>query len=153
MRVWRITKSRYAATCLDGTGAKLASGRWNKKGVAVAYCSSSLSLATLEFFIHVDPAQVPASTVAVPVDIPSGIVVETAAPPPGWDELPAGAASQDCGSAWATSNRSLLLAVPSAIVKGELNYLVNPEHPDLPQLRILPPQPFSFDPRMFEAKP
>lgn len=153
LRVWRITKARYAATCLDGVGAKLAGGRWNERGVPVAYCSSTLSLATLELFVHLDPAQVPASMVAVPVELPASIAAEVAAPPPGWDSLPAGRASQRYGTDWAISQRSLVLAVPSAIVEGELNYLVNPLHPDIAKVRVLKPQRFTFDRRMFKATP
>lgn len=153
LRVWRITKARYAATCLDGAGAKLVGGRWNDKGVAVAYCSSTLSLATLELFVHLDPAQVPASMVAVPVELPVSLAVEVAAPPPGWDALPAGSASQRYGTDWAISQRSPVLAVPSAIVQGELNYLLNPLHPDIAMVRVLKSQPFTFDPRMVTRRP
>lgn len=151
--VWRITKARYAPSCLDGAGAKLAGGRWNEKGVPLAYCSSSLSLATLELFVHLDPAQVPASMVAVPVEIPASVGIEVAAPPLGWDSLPVGNASQRYGTDWAMSLRSLVLEVPSAIVKSERNYLVNPLHPDIAKLRLLSAQPFTFDPRMFRSRP
>jgi RES domain-containing protein len=43
-----------------------------------------------------------------------------------------------------------VLAVPSAIVPRETNYLLNPAHPDFRRLRIGRPEPFSLDPRMLD---
>jgi len=44
----------------DATGALLRGGRWNSPGNAVLYCASSLSLACLEYLVHVrDPANLP----------------------------------------------------------------------------------------------
>jgi RES domain-containing protein len=42
------------------------------------------------------------------------------------------------------------LRVPSAIVEGEFNYLLNPRHDDFVQIKIATPEPFSFDPRMWK---
>jgi RES domain-containing protein len=41
-----------------------------------------------------------------------------------------------------------VLAVPSAVIPQENNYLLNPAHPDFKQIRITRPSPFSFDPRI-----
>ena len=57
VRVWRLCKSKHAA--FDGEGARLAGGRWNRRGTAVVYASESLSLAALELLVHVDAALLP----------------------------------------------------------------------------------------------
>ena len=49
---YRIVKENHLESAFDGEGAKLYGGRWNSKGVAVAYTSDSLSLCSLEIFVH-----------------------------------------------------------------------------------------------------
>src|SRR3712207_8611382 len=90
--VWRITSSRYAERAFDGEGARLYGGRWNHPGTAVAYCSATLSLAVLEYFVHLEPNLAPPDLVAVAAELPAGNALETPgieAPPPGWGTYPA----------------------------------------------------------------
>jgi RES domain-containing protein len=47
-RFYRLVKSRFAEQAFDGEGAKLAGGRWNSKGVTIAYAADSIALAALE---------------------------------------------------------------------------------------------------------
>jgi len=42
------------------------------------------------------------------------------------------------------------LQATSAAIAGEWNTLINPAHPEFPKITIDPPQPFIFDPRMFQ---
>jgi RES domain-containing protein len=49
---------------------------------------------------------------------------------------------------WAQSGESVVLAVPSAIIPIEFNYLINPQHPDIHQISIGNPQAFLFDKRL-----
>jgi RES domain-containing protein len=44
--------------------------------------------------------------------------------------------------------RSAILALPSAIIPNEPNFLLNPAHPDFNQISIHKPEPFAFDPRL-----
>ncbi len=46
--------------------------------------------------------------------------------------------------------RTSILAIPSAIVPQEFNYLINPLHPQSDRLIIDRPQPFNFDARMWK---
>jgi RES domain-containing protein len=39
------------------------------------------------------------------------------------------------------------MRVPSAIVKGEFCFLLNPVHPDFAEVEIGKPEPFAFDGR------
>jgi RES domain-containing protein len=44
--VWRLARRAFAA--LDGEGARLYGGRWNRAGQPVVYAAQNLSLALLE---------------------------------------------------------------------------------------------------------
>ena len=59
MLVWRICKKRHVRTAFSGIGAEKHGGRWNRKGERMVYASSSLSLATLELFVHLEPRLIP----------------------------------------------------------------------------------------------
>jgi RES domain-containing protein len=152
MHVWRLCRARHAATAFSGDGARIAGGRWNPRGTAVAYCASSLSLAALELFVHVDPMTAPADLVAVEAELPDdrAEVLDVAALPPDWRAVPAPDELKEIGAAWVRSARSLALVVPSAVVPQERNVLVNPAHVHLPVLRTLGATAFTFDPRMWK---
>ena len=49
---------------------------------------------------------------------------------------------------WLADNRFLLLEVPSAVVGGEHNYLINPAHSRASDILIIDNQPFRFDGRL-----
>jgi RES domain-containing protein len=40
------------------------------------------------------------------------------------------------------------MRVPSAVIRGEFNYVLNPRHPAFAQLRIGKPTSFTFDRRV-----
>lgn len=147
-RIWRLTKARYTRTCLDGEGAKKAGGRWNERGVALAYCASTLSLAVLELLVHVDANAIPDDMVAVPITVPDDVRAEVLRPPKGYDAVPVSRAAQRAGSTWVKEGRTLLLRVPSVVVPEEMNVLVNPAHPDIGRLVVGRARPFRFDPRL-----
>jgi RES domain-containing protein len=52
--LWRIAKhtAQFDADDLSGGGAKARGGRWNSRGRAVLYASSSIALATFETLTH-----------------------------------------------------------------------------------------------------
>jgi RES domain-containing protein len=77
---------------LDGEGARQAGGRWNHRGVAVVYTSATLSLAALEYFVHLDPADVPGDLVAIPAEIPDTLTrreITADSLPANWQAYPA----------------------------------------------------------------
>ncbi len=103
--------------------------RWNHRGHRVIYTSQSLSLATLELWVHIDPQQPLISYVAVPAEIPEDIeirVFEEFELPPGWRDDPGPTELRDLGTAWLFSQSTAVARVPSVIVPGEYNYLLNP---------------------------
>ncbi|MFN0121679.1 MAG: RES family NAD+ phosphorylase [Blastocatellia bacterium] len=156
MRVWRLCHQRFAATAFDGEGARLYGGRWNHKGLPLVYCSATLSLAVLETLVHHRVTIPPPDFVAIPAELPAPIKSKTlikiltpADLPADWRENPPPASLQQIGSDWLQSAATVALAVPSAIVPGECNYLLNPRHRDFARLAIGAPQPFPFDPRLW----
>lgn len=134
--VWRLVTARFAESAFTGDGARLYGGRWNRKGVALVYTSGSQSLAMLEMLVQDDPLR--ARYVMIPATIPRGVAIERVAVetlPPGWRELGAREQLQAIGSEWAKSGSSAVLAVPSAVIPAEHNYLLNPLHPLSPRSR------------------
>jgi RES domain-containing protein len=56
--------------------------------------------------------------------------------------------TQQIGDEWLASGKALALAVPSAIVPEESNYLLNPAHPAFGRLKFGRGMPFLLDPRL-----
>ena len=146
---WRIIKEKHAATAFSGEGARLFGGRWNSRGVPVVYTSSTYSLAALESLVHLNPS-VPFNYVASRIKLDPALL-ETIPPkalPPDWREEPPPPSSKAVGDAWVREARSAVLALPSVIIPGESNYLLNPAHPDFSKVSIGKPEAFVFDPRL-----
>lgn len=149
MKVWRLCKRKHAA--LDGEGARLAGSRWNSRGTAVVYASDSLSLAALELLVHCDPALLPDDLVAIAIEIPDGLArrrVEIAELPRSWRRHPAPESLARMGDLWAKEMLSAVLSVPSAVVPGERNVLLNLRHPDFGRIRVGRLERFALDARL-----
>jgi RES domain-containing protein len=154
VRVWRLCSRRHRA--FDGEGARLHGGRWNHRGTRVVYTSESLSLAALEYFVNLDPDLLPPDLVAIPAEVPEAVRIQQLAIrelPRNWRETPSPEALQDLGTAWASRRVTAVLAVPSAVVPQERNFLLNPAHPDFQRIRIGEGEPFRLDPRLWKHQP
>jgi RES domain-containing protein len=154
MQVWRLCRAIHADGAFSGEGARRFGGRWNTRGVPMVYCSSSLALAALELFVHLDPSQAPDDLVSIAATLPEGEPARTITP----EELPHDwwadlQATRGLGDAWIRSGSSLALRVPSVPIRSEWNVLLNPLHPGMTglrnEMRIDSPRPFLFDARMF----
>jgi len=53
------------------------------------------------------------------------------------------------GDAWLAAGRGPVLRVPSVLVPGAWNLLLNPSHPGAAEARIEDIAPFAFDPRLW----
>jgi RES domain-containing protein len=144
---WRIVKTSHAASAFSGHGAAAFGGRWNSPGVKIIYASATKSLATLENLVHLNP-KVVFKYVSFRVEFEDSLAEKLMAPPTDWTSEPPSTSTQKIGDAWVHSNRSAILIVPSIIVPGELNFLLNPVHPDFKKIRIGKPEAFTFDPRL-----
>jgi RES domain-containing protein len=149
--IWRICKELRAVTAFDGEGARRYPGRWNHRGVPMVYCTTALSLAALEVFVHLDPDDLPDDLVSIRTELPDDLlpeVVDAGTLPNGWSQTPGPATLKDIGSSWIASSRGVALSVPSAIIPAERNILLNPSHPDMVRIVRHAPERFVFDPRM-----
>lgn len=148
--VWRLCRRRYAAESFSGEGSRLFGGRWSEVGTTVAYSSESRSLATLEVLANARDA---AALFALPwsmigAEIPLELIERPARVPSNWRDMPYPPETQRFGTTWVREARSAALRVPSTVVLGEFNYLLNPAHPDFARITLHPPEPFDFDARL-----
>jgi RES domain-containing protein len=149
MLVFRICKSDHADD-LSGAGSKLFGGRWNSKGHPVLYTSSTRALAALEVLVHI-PATIPLSDYIVStIELPESSMQEVT-----HDDIRKeyelkglNAGFAQIGDTWLAGNTSLILKVPSIIIREEYNYLVNPAHPLFLKVKIKEKKPFVFDARL-----
>jgi RES domain-containing protein len=148
---WRIVPADKAATAFDGEGARLYGGRWNPAGVPMVYGSEHQSLAALEVRVHIDKTGMQKLYKCFAFHFAEDLMefFRAAALPKDWMQEPPPPSLQNHGGGWAKSATSVILAVPSVIIPGENNYLINPRHPDFPRVRIDPPTDFAFDRRLF----
>jgi RES domain-containing protein len=144
VRAWRLARRSFAE--LDGAGARLYGGRWNRRGQAVVYSSEHLSLAVLEVIVHLELAleDFPADYAKIALEVPDALRIERV------QRLPKSAAQAvEIGANWYDSGRAVGLLVPSVIVPEEHNLLLNPGHPDFERITARPARSFRFDPRLF----
>lgn len=170
MIIWRIIKTQRATqntavkgveipAAFDGVGASLYPGRWNSKGTSVVYTAGSQSLATLEILVHLEDSALLNSFSIFSIEcderyvLPLDDYLQYSSEPDfilskSRLKKPPSFQTRTVGDNWVKSNDSLLVAVPSAVIPSETNYLINPYHPDLEKLKIGEPQPFPFDERL-----
>lgn len=146
---WRIVKEKHAASAFSGEGAAKTGGRWNSRGVPVVYASATKALAALETLVHLNPP-VPFNYVAFRLQFDDALVEK--APlnrlPADWRVEPPPPSTKAVGDDWVRDKRSAVLALPSVIIPGELNYLLNPAHPAFKRITIGKPEKFALDPRL-----
>jgi RES domain-containing protein len=148
---FRVTRRPYAD--LSGEGARRVGGRWNSPGRPALYLAESRALAVLEVLVHLDlDAQlVPTDYVIMTVDFTAP------AEAPGWMEdgpslPPSDADCRAIGDAFLGLGRSFVLRVPSILVPRASNFVVNPAHGLIGQVKIEPLEPFAFDRRLLRRE-
>jgi RES domain-containing protein len=101
--------------------------------------------------VHLPLSLMPDDTGISSIEIPDNIIPrEILIPdlPANWQSWPAPSELAELGTKWALSNETLLLRVPSAVVRHEFNILINPSHPDMKQVTILHIEEYRFDKRL-----
>jgi len=148
--VWRLASKRRAATLWDGEGAFRRGARWSPPGVRAVYCAESRALAALEVLVHVEEVSdfVAHDWVIASASIPEALIEHPAKFPADWRVYPYGHTTQNFGAEWIRSGRSAALRVPSAVVLGEFNYLLNPQHTDFAKVQLTKHTSFQFDSRL-----
>lgn len=117
----------------------------------MVYLASTLSLAALEYLVHVDPEDVPDDLVAMAIVLPSAATIDAwtvSDLPSDWRQATAPLSCQTRGDAWVTGAPALGLLVPSVLVPEETNLLLNPKHGLMAQVQIEGVRRFVYDPRL-----
>ncbi len=151
MIVFRLSKSKYAKD-LSGRGTEKSGARWNSKGIALLYTSESRALCTTEIAVHTSLGNIPSDYVIISIEIPNDIKIKELKPteiPKDWKSFPHPHSTQKLGDLFVVENKFLILKVPSVVVQGEYNFLINPNHKDFNKITIKLIEPFSFDERLF----
>jgi RES domain-containing protein len=148
--VWRLNARRFAKAAFSGGGAFRYGGRWNLPGTRVVYCAESRALAAMESLVHVEDIEDLGAVEwqATAITLPGAFIERPLRFPQSWRSYPFPPLTQKFGSDWARDLRSVALRVPSAVVPGEFNFLINPAHPDFTKVKFALPEPFRFDPRL-----
>ena len=148
MKVYRICKRTRARAAFRGDGARRYPGRWHHTGIPMVYTAQSLSLAAFEQLVHFDLDIAPTNFVSIDLEIPPGVTIRRPVKtlPENWAEIPAPEETRDFGSRWFESMNSVAMVVPSAVIVGEMNILLNPLHDDFSKLEQGEPRGFVFDP-------
>ena len=152
--VYRILRRPYSTNPLDGEGAFRFGGRWSSVGTRVAYTAEHLSLAMVEYFVHLDADDIPHDLVLVRAEVPDRVSRISLTPkqlPADWRHTPAPAALTKIGDHFVHEGNACMLIVPSAIAPSESNWLINPAHAAFSKIRVHPPEPFTYDARFSKA--
>jgi RES domain-containing protein len=153
MIVYRLSRRKYEKD-LSGKGAKIAGGRWNSKGTSLLYTAQSRALCSVEIAVHVPFGVLPKNYKLLTIEFPDTAKIKTLSNkelPSDWKENPHPNSTQQIGDEFAETNEYLVLKVPSAVVQGDYNYLLNPNYSDYKKVEIVNTEPFKFDSRLFKT--
>jgi len=147
MNVYRITTAKWADT-LSGSGYP---ARWNSKGVYVIYTASSRALACLENLVHRSGEGLHNRFKIVEITISTDASkqnIDLDELPAEWHKTEHYPVCRRIGDRWIEEGTSLLLEVPSSIIREETNVLINPHHPEFSDVKIAGIRDFRFDERL-----
>ncbi len=154
MIVFRLSKKDYC-TDLSGKGAEKAGGRWNSKGYPMVYTSESRALCTTEIAVHSPLGNIPADYYLVTIEIPDSasiLELKQIDLPKDWKAIPHSNSTQLIGDKFLADGKFFVLKVPSVVVQGDFNYLLNPAHKSMSKVKITDTELFEFDERLFKKK-
>jgi RES domain-containing protein len=117
----------------------------------VVYTAANQSLAILEMLVQDQPLR--ARYVMIEARIPSTVRIKRVSIddlPSDWREISARQKLQAVGAEWARKQKAAVLAVPSAVVPRESNYLLNPLHPAFERITISKPSTVEADLRLIK---
>ena len=105
----------------------------------------------LEYLVHVPMPLAPTDLSIATISVPDDVSIEeilVSDLPTDWRASPAPTELAVLGSEWTISSNSLILRVPSAVVKDEHNILLNPMHSDMSKVSIVKISTCDFDKRL-----
>jgi RES domain-containing protein len=152
MEVYRISKKEHSN--LEGHGGLYYPGRWHEVGYKVIYTAQHRSLAALEYLVHLSNASLlqsdfVISTIYLPDKVPHEIISNEMLSE-NWTNIQRVTITRKMGTNFLKSNTNLYLQVPSAIIHGEYNFIINPNNPLVNYCKILNENNFRFDGRLMK---
>jgi len=151
VEVFRLTSTKYKDQ-LSGKGAYLNGGRWNSIGTEIIYTASNRSLAMAEVAVKLDSFELTRNfhmlTIYVP-DSVRAIKFSIDDLPHDWNSFPRTSATKYIVDNIVKENKFCIIQVPSVVVFGDFNFLINPKHKDFKKIKIIDSVRFPFDDRLF----
>ena len=147
MELYRITTAKWAGE-LSGSGYP---ARWNSKGIFVIYTASSRALACLENLVHRSGEGLNGNFKITVINVPedaSSKQISVDDLPDMWFKRNGFTICRKLGDEWIKNGNSLLLRVPSSIIRDETNVLINPNHPEFGTVAVKEICDFEFDDRL-----
>lgn len=151
MIVYRIDRRvKRKHDLLSGIGAEKVGGRWNRMGTKAVYTSQNISLAYFEVVMHLDITEdLPNDRIIAHIEIPDDLrIIEEKKLPSNWNSFPYNNKTQEIFTKFCKDQKAAVLKVPSAIVKTEVNYVINPLHPEANRIKVLKTERITFDHRL-----
>jgi RES domain-containing protein len=149
MKVYRVVIARYASD-LNGTGGLYTDGRWHRQGHRILYTAQSKALAILEKLVHLSRRDFSMEHRCLTIQFPDEALQDfpVAQLPPQWNSRRGPEELKELGTKWLLEKKSLALRVPSVLVPGEFNILINPLHPLMQEIALVENEPLLFDERL-----
>lgn len=144
MDLYRITEHKFIRD-ISGTGAFMHGGRYNHKGYYVLYLAESIALAAWEKAVYLDFANLPDNLSVATITVPDDWVVANPQDylkrqehQPGYE--------REIGRIWLEENTKPLLKVPSVVISGNFNMVINVcNHNFRKRIKVKDVQPFVYD--------
>src|SRR5690606_34382416 len=120
-------------------------------GIAVIYTGQNISLCMTEVAVHMPLGIVPKDYELITIEIPDEEIQELRKSelPEDWRLSLSMNETQEIGNRFVKKSAKMVLKVPSMVVQGEFNYLINPRHKNHKKIKIKKVEPFRFDERLF----
>lgn len=153
MIVFRLSRKKYSKE-LSGKGAALVGNRWNSKGIEMIYTAESRALAMAEVAVHLTLATLPNDFLLLEILIPDKLSIlelNSKELSKNWNAFPHHPDTQRIEDQFIRDNQFAVMKVPSAVVQGDYNYIINPYHSQYKLIKIAAQLPFLFDQRLFKS--
>ncbi|MCA1750461.1 MAG: RES family NAD+ phosphorylase [Cryomorphaceae bacterium] len=150
MRLFRLTREKYAHE-LSGIGAARFGYRWNSAGVEMIYTAESRALALAEVLPRLTAETLPNDFCMVEITVPDEVKVHTLSQkslPADWSMFPHPESTKAFGDSFVKEGKYCLMRVPSAVVEGDFNCLINPHHGQFAKIKVDAVRRFKVDHRL-----
>ena len=130
----------------------LAKREMNSIGVALLYTGENRALCTAEIAVHTPLGITPQDYYLISIELPKTKIeeIQLVELSKKWKTFPHQQFTKKFGNDFVKRNKALILKVPSAVIQGAFNFLINPSHKKFKTVKIIKIEPFEFDKRLFE---